>query len=177
MFVWTAINIEDQLAELKGLKAEIEKKLGIIDSVVNLPLHISLKISFEVSDKLYPKVIDAILDYYKKLSPFEVTPKGIAREGSIIWLEMTPNENLEALHRDLTSMMESRFGTPPHKFDLEFKYHTTLFFGLPEEKLLEAERLLESARIPERLKADRLVIGSSESGLPGAYRVTHNITL
>ena len=84
MFVWTAIDIESQLSALKSLKSKMEEKLGIFDSVVNLPLHISLKISFEVSDSLYPQVIDAILDYYKSLNKFEIMTKGISREGSII---------------------------------------------------------------------------------------------
>ena len=177
MFVWTAIDIESQLSELKSLKSKIEEKLGIFDSVVNLPLHISLKISFEVSDSLYQQVIDAILDYYKSLNKFEIMTKGISREGSIIWLEMHPNASLEKLHLDLMSTMQSRFAIHPHKFDLEFKYHTTLFFGLSDEKLFEAEKLLEYAQIPKKVTADHLVIGSSESGAPGTYRVTHNIML
>ena len=177
MFVWTAINIEEQLPELKRIKGEIEEKLGVFDSVVNLPLHISLKISFEVSDARYPDVIDAISEYYKSVKPFEVMPNKISREGSIIWFEMTPNEHLEKLHREITDMLEKRFGIPPHKFDLEFKYHTTLFLGLTEEKLAAAEKLLEGVHVPQGLTADHLVIGLSESGAPGTYRVTHDIML
>ena len=45
MFIWTGINVEKELSALKELKEEIERNLGITDTVVNLPLHVSLRIS------------------------------------------------------------------------------------------------------------------------------------
>ncbi len=174
MFVWTGINIEDQLPELKLIKNEIEEKLGIIDTVVNLPLHISLKISFEVADDVYPDVIGAVLDFYKTLLPITIEAQGIEREGGIVWLTFKENEKIADVHNRLTSLMQERFGIPPHKFDLEFKYHTTLFLGLMEDKLAAAYELVKNAPIPSVITLDNPVIGTSESGLAGTYKIIHS---
>lgn len=174
MFVWTGINIENQLSELKLLKCEIEEKLGITDTVVNLPLHVSLRISSQVPDEIYPELIGAILEFYKSLSPLKIETDGIEREGNIVWLRFKENEEIAAVHNSLCTLMSDRFGIPLHPFDLEFKYHATLFFDVGDERLSAAYDLLKAAPIPSVMILDRLVIGTSESGLAGTYKITHD---
>lgn len=177
MFVWTGMNIEDQLPELKRIKRETEERLGITDTVVNLPLHISLKISFELADKSYPEVINAILNFCKTLSPLTIESDSIAREGSIVWLTFKDNEKISDVHNRLTAMLQDRFGIPPHKFDMEFKYHTTLFLGISEDKLAAAYDLVKGAPYPSAVALDHPVIGISESGLAGTYKIIHDIKI
>ena len=177
MFIWLGINIEDQLPELKQQKAEVEGKLGITDTVVNLPLHISLRISNQVQDDVAPLLISEITELYKSLEPIELFTDGIEREGSIIWLRFKENEEINALHSRVCNLMKARFDIPLHPFDLEFKYHTTLFLGISEDKLSAAYDMVRSVKIPKSVILNRPVIGVSESGLAGTYKVIHTVEI
>ena len=177
MFIWSGINIEAQLSELKLRKAEIEEKLGITDTVVNLPLHVSLRISSQIADEISPRLIDAILEFYKTLSPIELFTDGIEREGNIIWLRFKENDKINSVHHRLCALMKERFAIPLHPFDLEFKYHTTLFLGISEDKLTSAYDMVKSVTIPESVILNRPVIGASESGLAGTYKIIHTVEI
>ena len=177
MFIWSGINIEDQLPELKSRKAEIEGKLGITDTVVNLPLHVSLRISSQIADEISPRLIDAILEFYKTLEPIELFTDGIEREGNIIWLRFKENDEINSVHHRLCSLMKERFGVSLHPFDLEFKYHTTLFLGIGDDKLASAYDMVKSVNIPASVILNRPVIGASESGLAGTYKVIHTVEI
>ena len=177
MFIWSGINIEDQLPELKSLKNEIEEKLSITDTVVTLPLHVSLRISSQVQDEISHCLINDILEFYKALAPIEILTDGIEREGDIIWLRFKENDEINGIHNHLCALMEERYNIPYHPFDLEFKYHTTLFFGIGEEKLTAAYDLLRDAKTPTFVTLNRPVIGSSESGLAGTYKVIHTVEI
>ena len=48
MNVWTALYIEDELEELRDRAIGIGEELGVKCPLTILPLHISLKISFEI---------------------------------------------------------------------------------------------------------------------------------
>ncbi len=177
MFVFTGINIEDQLPELKRMKSEIEEKLGITDTVVNLPLHVSLRISSEVSDEAYPSLINAILGFYNNMRPLKLTTDSIEREGGIVWLSFKPNDQIDAARRELCGLMKDRFGIPHHKFDMEFKYHTTLFMGISEEKVTAAYELIKNATYPTVVTLNNPVIGVSPSGIAGTYKIIHDIKI
>ena len=177
MFIWSGINIEDQLPELKSKKAEIEEKLGITDTVVNLPLHVSLRISSQIADEISPRIIDAILEFYKTLEPLELFTDGIEREGKIIWLRFKENDEINSVHHRLCALMKERFDVPLHPFDLEFKYHTTLFFGISDDKLASAYDMVKSVEIPDSVILNRPVIGTSESGLAGTYKIIHAVEI
>lgn len=177
MFIWSGINIEDQLPELKRRKAEIEGKLGITDTVVNLPLHVSLRISSQIADEISPRLIDAILEFYITLDPVELFTDGIEREGNIIWLRFKENDEIKSVHHRLCALMKERFAIPLHPFDLEFKYHTTLFLGISEDKLTASYEMVKSVNIPESVTLNRPVIGVSESGLAGTYKIIHTVEI
>ena len=177
MFIWSGINIEDQLSELKNRKAEIEEKLAVTDTVVNLPLHVSLRISSQIADEISPCLIDAILEFYKTLEPLELFTDGIEREGNIIWLRFKGNDEIDSIHHRLSALMKERFDIPLHPFDLEFKYHTTLFFGISDDKLASAYDMVKSVEIPDSVILNRPVIGTSESGLAGTYKIIHTVEI
>ena len=157
MYIWTAIDIEDQLNEVKEKLGVIENSVGITDSVVNLPLHVSLKISFEVENRIYQDVIKTISDYYETTSTFSFTPLCI--------------ERLARIHDDLVKILLDKFSIIPHKFDLEYKFHTTLFMNTSIEKISSAYEQIKNISLPEKMFAKRFVIGTSPSGAPGTYKV------
>lgn len=175
MYIWTAINIDNQLKGIKALAQKIEKEIGFENSAFTLPSHISLKISFFVEDKDYPYVIETLLDYYKTVKPFFVDVECIETENNIVWIRMNENPVLNQIHKDLDSILLEKHGIVPHTFDLDFKFHSTLFLDSDKEKIHAAYRQIKDAKIPLSLCANKLIIGSSPSGKIGTYHVTHTI--
>lgn len=177
MYIWTAINIDDQLKGLKHHVQRVEKQWGFKNSTLTLPFHISLKISFEVSDTIYPNIIKTLYDYYKALEPFDIEVAGIEIENMIVWIRMKENPVLKRIHEELDQILMEKHGIMRHEYDLDFKFHTTLFLDADEKKISEAYGKIESVNLPSRLHAKELIIGESKTGEVGTYRVTHNIEL
>lgn len=109
MYIWIGINVDNQLKKIKEQSFAIEKKLGFKNSNFTLPLHISLKISFEVEDSVYSSVIQTITEYYQKLNAFEVDVKGIEKHEIIIWIRMLSNEIINKIHDDLNEILKNKF--------------------------------------------------------------------
>ena len=64
MFIWVGIDVDSQLKEIKECTQTVENELRFKYSNFKLPLHISLKISFEVTDDMFENVIEDILEVY-----------------------------------------------------------------------------------------------------------------
>lgn len=177
MYVWTGINIDSQVADIKPCVKAIEESIGFDNSIFTLPFHISLKISFKVDDEIYPEVINTILDYYKTLEPFDIEVSGIEIENTIVWIRMKEDLNINRIHDDLDRILMEKYGVPRHEYDLDYKFHTTLFMDSDEAKIAAAYEQIRDAKVPASLRADKLLIGASDSGALGSYKVTHNIEI
>lgn len=175
MYIWTAIDVHDQLSHLTAEVSEAERSLGMEQSALTLPFHVSLKISFSVDNAIAPAVTDSILTYYRTIKPFPIEVEGIEREGSIVWIRMKETDTLRRIHGDLDRILADTYGVSPHVFDGDFKFHTTLFLELREDVLTEALARVADAPLPSTLVAERFIIGASESGGVGTYRVTHRL--
>lgn len=177
MYIWLAIDVDDQLASLRAAAQYVTDELSAWNPVLTLPLHISLRISFPVEDALSARVIDRIAGYFATLQPFSVTPDKIERHGLVVWLKMTPNDHLRRIHDDLVCMLQEEFGVRPHPFDNDFLYHASLFLSADEANVAVAFTALQAAEYPAELTAHRLVIGESETGSAGEYRIRQAYTL
>lgn len=177
MHIWLAINLDDQLSEIREKAAKIEHSIAPEVSAFTLPMHVSLKISFFVPDEDYNKAKSIIFEYYKTISPFDIEIDGIEKNNSIVWISMKENESLCRIHRDLDKLMADNLGITPHPFDLDFKFHSTLFIDADEKKSNSAYFALKDLQIPKTLRAKSLIIGSSETGKMGTYKVTDIIEI
>lgn len=65
MFVWIGINVLDELNSAQSAGERIEKEVRTKSSFFNFPLHISLKISFEIADDMFAAVLKDISDILK----------------------------------------------------------------------------------------------------------------
>lgn len=171
MFVWVGINVEDQLKEVRMAVDSVFEKIDISNVTCQLPLHISLKISFEIENKLFESVLTDILDIYNAQKTFEIKIKGIEKHENIEWIRMYSNEQLEALATSLNMMLKDKYGIPLHEYDLDFIFHTTLFMDDDADKINAANELLGNVYLPQTLEANTFVIGTSETGKNGTYRV------
>ena len=171
MFVWVGINVEKQLKETRMAVDRVFEKIDISNVTCQLPLHISLKISFNIENMLFESVLSDIVDIYNAQKPFEINIKGIEKYENIEWIRMYSNEALEALATALNMMLLEKYNVPLHEYDLDFIFHTTLFMDDDAEKINAAHNLLGDLCLPQTLVANTFVIGTSETGENGTYRV------
>lgn len=175
MHIWIAADLDPQLGELKAQLCAIRSRMDLDDPSGTLPLHISLKISFEIGDDLVEDALRAVTQYCSAQSPFPVSPEGIEQNGSIVWIKARANGALRKIHSDLTGLMQERFGITPHEFDLDFKFHTTLFFGSCRAEADRAFAAMQNLPLPTEVNVNRFLIGTSPTGQPGTYRVIREI--
>lgn len=176
MYIWTAVNFEDQLAELRNHTVSISEELALDNPSLTLPIHTSLAISFEAEDAQAEQIIDNLTEYFSTLSPFPICTENIEQNGPIIWLKMAENEALSGIHSHLIHLLQHRYGVQPHPFDLDFKFHATLFFGGKPSILYAALTRIKQIPLPKTLTARDFLIGTSTNGQPGTYTVCREIS-
>lgn len=177
MFVWVGINVENQLKEVRRAVDGVFEKIDISNVTCQLPLHISLKISFEINNSLFESVLSDIVAIYSAQKPFEMEIKGIEKHENIEWIRMYSNDRVEALATKLNMMLKEKYGIPLHEYDLDFIFHTTLFMDDDADKINAAHNLLGNLELPKTLVANTFVIGKSETGKNGTYRVYKTINI
>lgn len=177
MYIWVAIDIDEQVSELRENAEKYMRRCGMSSSTFTIPFHISLKISFEISDDKFEGAVSDIRDLYRSLKPFQIAVGGIEKSGSIIWITMQKSAELADIHKRLDEMMLEKYGVIQHEFDKAFLFHTSVIMMNDEELLGEAFDAVKDTNIPEILRAERFIIGSSADGRPGTYGVIEEIEL
>ena len=171
IFIWVGIDVDEQFSQLKQRALTVEKEVGITRSALTIPLHISLKISFEIPLSIYENVVADIIAIYQETPPFSIDVEGLACEDVILWVRMKDCLPLRVLHDKLNQTMLSKYGVPLHPYDTDYKFHTTLYMENDSEKLKEAYNKLKDMPIPTTLVASPFLIGSSPNGAFGTYQV------
>jgi 2'-5' RNA ligase len=174
MYLWIAVDLEDQLQEVREELVRVERLICSNDPALTLPLHTSLKISFEVDDKYANEVRSAVRQYLSALQSFQIAPERVESTGKLTWIRMKESRELSQIHGALDLIMEEKFGVPQHVFDRDFIFHTTLFAATDPHKL---EKILNLPKLPELLTVRSFIIGSSRSGTAGTYSVDETITI
>jgi len=177
MYIWTGIDVDEQLLPLKEKVYEIRRKLDFDNANPDFPFHMSLKISFFVNDNVADRLIDDIKHWYKTISPFYVQTDSIQRENSIVWLRYCDHYELNKIHDQLNNMLLSKYGIPLHEYDTDYKFHTTLFMNQSVDELQTAFELVKSEMVPDRVYVNSFLIGTSESGDFGTFKISHRSVL
>lgn len=84
------------------------------------------------------------------------------------------NGILRRLHNLLDRDLKRDFGIPQHIFDKAYFFHSALFLG-SEERIRVARELMAGYPLPEKLEIDTFLLGVSETGKSGTYRVVREI--
>ena len=171
MYIWVGADVDGQISIIKEITRKAEGEIGFAHSNFTLPLHISLKMSFRVDDEVSGEVTDSIAKLFNSFGRFEVTVKGIEHFGNIVWIRMGESEELNLIHDRLNGMLSEKYGVGLHPYDCDYMFHTTLFMDDDEEKVGAAYLRVKDAPLPEKLTIDKLVIGTSQSGGLGTYKV------
>ncbi len=176
MFIWTAIDVDYDLKEQKEIIKGIEREIDFKESNVSLlPLHISLKISTEIKDIDELIIRNDLENYYKSINSFEIELDKIELNNSIVWIKMKENNYLKEIHENLCLLFNDKYGIEPYEFDKSFIYHTTLFLDSDLEKVNAAYLKIKNMALPKKIIAKSFIIGSSQSGNIGTYKVDNRI--
>ena len=171
MYIWVGIDVDRQLQEIKQKGLMVEKEIGFALSNFNMPLHISLKISFEVPEGKYGSISHDILNLFKNTGAFDIPVKSIENEGCIAWIRMGECPKLKKLSIKLNNMLLEQYGIPLHEYDTDYKFHTTLFIEQNTEMVRRGYEALKDFPLPATLRAERFSIGVSTEGKPGTYKI------
>ena len=177
MYIWVAIDVNEQVSKLREVAENYMNEQGLSSTTFTLPFHISLKISFQIPDDKFEDAVSDIRGFYKSLKPFEIKTKGIERAGSIVWITMQDSDELVDIHKKLDEMMFEKYGVVQHAFDKDFKFHTSVLALNNEEEIAKAFDTIKDTDIPKTLRAESFIIGSSTEGLAGTYSVIEEIEL
>lgn len=177
MYIWVAIDVDEQVLNLRKSAEEYAKSRGLTSSTLSLPFHISLKISFQIPDDMYSKVLCNIRDFFKLVKPFTIPVNKVEMNGSIIWLIMKDVVELNYIHNALDSFLLEKYGIEQHEFDKNFIFHTSILIIDDEVELNNALKIIKNIDIPCMLEAKKIIIGSSLNGKPGTYSVNEEIII
>lgn len=177
MYIWLAIDVEEQLRTFREKVVALTAALGIENPSLTLPLHISLRISFQAPDSLSDEILEKVQTYFHSLKPFSVAVEGLETMRGILWLRVQKSAALDEIHRHLTDLTETEYGIASHLFDADFRYHISLVTGCSEAAAQKACAALQALPIPDFLHARTLVLGTSRTGRAGDYQVTQRISI
>lgn len=174
MYIWIGCRLPEEFEDsLRARCVPLGQELGLDLSGFSLPQHISLKISFEAGERC-EEILDFLERLLKKEKKFNANFSGVERMGNILWLAFQENGTLRRLHNMLDQELNARFDISQHLFDKAFAFHSTLFLGEPE-RLDMAQSALADLPLPETLTIDTFLLGVSETGTSGSYRVVRQI--
>ena len=177
MYLWIAIDVNEQVRELRENTENYIKNHELTSPTLTLPFHISLKISFQISSDILKEVTYDIRELCKSLKPFTITVKSIEKTDTIIWLTMQDSAYLSAIHNSLDHLLLEKYGVVQHEFDKSFIFHTSILITNSKGHLNAAFEAIKDINIPNVLNAQKIIIGSSKEGQPGTYSVIEEIML
>ena len=177
MYIWVAIDVDEQVMELREYAECYVKEHGLSSPTLSLPFHISLKISFEIPDEKRVEVTRDIRDLFKSQEPFTIPVGAVEKNASILWLTRGDSPELASIHNRLDELMLKEYGVTRHEFDKAFIFHTSVLILNSEEQICRAQDAIKAVNIPSTLVAKKIIIGSSESGRAGTYIVDEELVL
>lgn len=176
MYVWVGIDVDNQLEQLKEQAQLAERQIGFTNSNFTLPLHVSLKISFQVDEQTFSNVVQDICNYYQTLQPFDLVTDEMQDCDVICWLKYHRNEQIDAIHDHLNDFLQQKYGVGLHPYDTDYKYHTTLFMEQSApNKVHQAYEQVKNCPFPPTVKVKRFLVGVSPNGQLGTYYIYRSV--
>jgi len=174
MYIWIGCRLPvDFEAAVRSHCFEINEAIGLSTVAFSLPQHVSLKISFQ--SERYHEILDDLTAFLKRQPPFSIQIKQVERSNNVLWLPVEDNLLLQQLHEQLDTRLEQCFSIPRHKFDKCFRFHSTLFMDANPDMLSIMHKRLQGFPVAQELSVNTFLLGLSETGKPGQYRVVREI--
>ena len=175
MYIWAGINVERALKTVKNKAKLIYDTLPFAEKLYTMPMHVSLKMSFEVDDTIASNVLSVLQDIFARQSPFKIQVIGPETHNNIAWIRIAQNLPLNKLHDTILNALRDKFNIQPHEYDLDYVYHVTLFMDDKAEVVKCAAEQIATTPLPKLLTVDTFLIGTSENGKVGTWTVKNVI--
>ena len=176
MFVWIGCKLPETFeTELRRHCLMLNEHIGLDTTAFSLPQHISLKISFATEQP--QEILTFLTEFLSAQQSFPVTLQTPKQMGNILWMPVEENSKLQQLHALLDDQLQKRFGIPQHEFDKRFQFHSTLFIDSDVDKLTTMTQALAGCVKTQEMKIDSFLLGLSETGKAGSYRVVREIKI
>ena len=165
MYIWVGCDINPKFLEFREKVKEFNADLNLSERALNLPQHISLKITFEMDEALAKHCIKDIVEHLKTVKPFMAKIEELElRDEGIIWLRMEEKEEFKALHKELDEIAIS-YAVKPHALDKQFIFHSTVIMDEDKEKLATMFEKVKTLPYPEELKINTFLVGHSDDNI------------
>lgn len=172
MYIFLGIDVDEQFSRVKSKAELIDKSIGFENSCL---LHISLKASFKIDNSTFDSVIEEVINYYLSIKPFKIDIYKLEVYDHIIWIRMCRNKELDKVHDELNKILLEKYNIGLHEYDLDYKYHTTLFMDNNTNNIKDAYNLINKIELPQSIIASQFMIGVSETGKLGSYSIYKKI--
>lgn len=133
---------------------------GFDDSLLRVPLPITLKEPYRIDD--YDFSLRALRDFFAGHGGFAAMTGQLAVLDGMLWLEASPEPSLSRVHRNIDTILHSRFDVPEAAYDRDFRPHITLFRNEDEESLRTVARRLEGCFDRELFGVERILVESPD---------------
>ena len=174
MYIWVGCKLPDSFAqEIRSRCLEKNQAIGLDTVAFSLPQHVSLKISFQ--SERYEEIVAYLAGFLSVQKPFSLGIQQAEQAGNILWMPVAENEVLRQLHAQLDALLEKRFGIGQHEFDKCFLFHSTLFMDPDTRKIASMQEALAQYPVERELAVDTFLLGLSETGKAGGYRVVRQV--
>lgn len=174
MYIWVGCKLPECFeGEIRSRCLELNQAIGLDTVAFSLPQHVSLKISFQ--SERYEEIIAYLTGFLSVQKPFSLRIRQAEQEGNILWMPVAEIEVLRQLHTQLDTLLERRFGIGQHEFDKCFLFHSTLFMDADAGKIASMQKALAQYPVEREMPVDTFLLGLSETGKAGAYRVVRQI--
>ena len=176
MFVWIGLSLENELFNLTQKIIKYSNDNNIITPLKDLPIHVSLRMSFEIEKKDFNNIEGELTQFSSSLSPFKINFKYIEANNNIIWIKCEETNELLKAHDTVCNILKDKFNVPLHAFDKEFVFHSTLFMDDPCKIQSHIDNI-NKINLPDCVISNTVLIGTSESGEPGTYKIYKTIKI
>lgn len=177
MYVWLGIDLDSQLGTLKTHCQQAKSQFGMSIQNADFPMHLSLKISFEVANDLFSQLMRDICDYFSTLHAFDVQVDKLECHPNIAWLLYKPCQQLTDISIHLNDFLLANYNVPLHEYDTDFKYHSTMFMDGSETQISQAFQTVKDLPLPSKIHANTFCVGCSPSGKLNTFSVIKRIVV
>ena len=176
MFVWLGISLKNELFDFSKDIIEFANENNINTPLNNLPIHVSLRISFEIDNTLFSKLEKELTEFANSLSPFNIEFEKIESVNHILWIKCKPSKELTNTHDNLCELLNEKYNIAWHELDRNFIFHSTLFMDEPQiiEKYYNK---ISKFKIADSVISNEILIGISENGEPNTYQIYKTIRI
>ena len=174
MYIWVGCKLPESFEqEIRIRCLELNHAIGLDTVAFSLPQHVSLKISFQ--SERYEEIVAYLTGFLSVQKPFSLRIRQAEQAGNILWMPVAENEALRQLHTQLDALLEKRFCIGQHEFDKCFLFHSTLFMDADAGKIASMQEALAQYPVEREMPVDTFLLGLSETGKAGTYRVVRQI--